>query len=323
MSGTTTFADMYYFENEVAKAVDEVGMRAVLGETILDFPSPDSKSTELAFQYTENFIKSWLGHPRITPSVAPHAPYTVSPENLKKAENLSKKYNVPLQIHLAETTDEVNQIKSKYGKSPVEYVADLGILNERTIAAHSIWLSDEEIKICKAKGVKVSHNPVSNMKLASGIARIPEMVDEGIYVGIGTDGTASNNGLDLVDDLKYVALLHKVNKKDPTIIPAYKVLEMATRDGAEVLNLGDKVGTLEKGKYADITIFDFDQPHLIPVYDVASHIVYAAKGSDVDTVIVHGKILMENRKLKTIDIEKVIKKAVEYRKCINNSLSKK
>lgn len=305
-SGTTTFNDMYFFEDEVARVAKEANIRVVIGEGLLDTPTPNSKIPEAGLEYTEGLIKKYLGDRLVTVAVAPHAPYTCSSELLKKAESLSKKYNVPLHIHLAETKNEVSDIESRYKMRPVEYLDSLGLLTNRTIAAHSIQVNDKEIELLAVRKTAVAHNPESNMKLAEGIAPVPQMLVSGIKVGLGTDGVASNNDLNMFEEMKTAALIHKVNTWSPTVLDARTVLRLATIGGAEVLGLQDKIGSLEAGKEADIIIVDTDQPHLVPLYNVYSLLVYAADGSDVDTVMIAGKLVMRGKILLTIDEKKVI-----------------
>ena len=324
LGGTTTFVDMYYFEDKAAEATKKAGLRAVLGETILDFPSPDSPNTEAQLKYAEKFIQSYKDDELITPAVAPHAPYTCSPDTLIKAKNIADRYSVPYLIHLSETQDEVNTIQERYGKRPVEHLEAIGVLSRdspsKIIAAHCVWLTDKEIDILRDYNVGVAHNPESNMKLASGIAPVTEMLENSIDVGLGTDGAASNNNLDMIEEMHTAALIHKVFSGDPTTLPAEKVVEMATIRGARAIGMDHKIGSLEPGKYADIILISTDAPNMTPLYNVYSHIVYAASSSDVDTTIVHGRILMENREIKTFDEKSVKEKARELGEKVKESL---
>jgi 5-methylthioadenosine/S-adenosylhomocysteine deaminase len=306
LSGTTTFCDMYLFEEAVARAAKDVGIRAVVGEVIYDFPSPNYGPVEEGLKYTENLIETWRDDPLITIAVEPHSPYVCSPELLQKARAIADKNSVPMVIHLAETEREVAEVREKYGRTPVAHLANIGFLSPSLIADHCVVLTEEDMTFLKDFDVKVAHNPESNMKLASGIAPIPELRRGGITVGIGTDGCASNNNLDMFQEMDTAAKLHKVHTLDPTVMDARTVVRMATIDGARVLGIGDTTGSLEAGKKADIIIIDVNRPHLIPMYNVYSHLVYAVTGSDVDTVIVHGRVLMEGRAFTKLDVDEVM-----------------
>jgi len=309
LSGTTCFCDMYLFEGAVAFAAKDAGMRAVVGEVLFDFPSPNYGPILLGFAYTRELIRHWKNDPLITIAVEPHSPYLCEPRLLQTAAKIAQEYNAPLVIHLSETQSEVAQIKEKYGKTPVAHLADLGILTPNLLACHCVVLTDEDIALLKQYDVKVAHNPESNMKLASGIAPIPKLLNAGICVGLGTDGCSSNNNLDMFGEMNTAAKLHKVNTLDPTVMDAQTVLRMATIEGAKALGLDKITGSLEPGKRADIIIIDTRKPHLTPMYHHKSHLVYAARGGDAATSIINGKIVMENRKLLTIDIESVMAEA--------------
>lgn len=306
-SGTTCFADQYFFMSDVGKAVEEAGMRAVLARGMIGL----NQNADLALAESEEFITEWNGAAkgRITAVMGPHAPYTCPPPYMEKVLKLAEKLNVGIHIHLAETKSEVNQIRDEYQKTPIELVSDQGVLDFPTIAAHCVHLTDSDIDILKAKNVGVAHNPESNMKLASGIAPINKLLQAGINVGIGTDGAASNNNLDMIEEMRSAALLQKVATEDPTVMDAYQVLQMATVGGAKVLNLDDKIGTVEVGKRADLILIDLNKPHLQPKHKVYANIVYAAIASDVDTVIVDGEVVMESREVKTLDEAEVIEGA--------------
>jgi 5-methylthioadenosine/S-adenosylhomocysteine deaminase len=306
LSGTTCFADMYLFEDAVAKAARQAGMRAVVGEVLYDFPSPAYGPIEEGFAYTENLIKKWQHDPLITVAVEPHSPYLCAPELLEKAAGLSKEYGVPLIIHVAETKNEVDTICEKYGKTPIAHLADIGVLSELLLACHCVALTDEDIEQLSSFDVKVSHNPESNMKLASGIAPVPQLIDAGVCVGLGTDGCTSNNNTDMFLEMDTAAKIHKVNTRDPTVMDAKTVMRMATRDAAKALGLDKETGSLVPGKKADIIVIDTNKPHLTPMYNLHSHLVYAAGGNDVDTSIINGQVVMENRRLLTLDIAKVM-----------------
>ncbi|RJR18016.1 MAG: amidohydrolase [Desulfobacteraceae bacterium] len=309
LSGTTTFCDMYLFEQEVARAAKESGMRCLVGEVIYDFPSPSYGPAENGLKHTESLIKTWQDDPLVSVAVEPHSLFTCSPDLLKAALETALQYNVPLVTHVAETLAEVMEIRRRYGKGPVEHLSDLGLLGPNLIADHCVHLNDDDIKRIADAGARVVHNPESNMKLASGIAPVPAMLAAGITVGLGTDGCASNNNLDLVTEMDTAAKLHKVASMDPTVMNAVTVLSMATRGGAKALGMEDITGSLEKGKKADIIVVDTNRPHLTPMYNPYSHMVYAARGNDVSHSIINGRLVMENRRLLTIDVEQTIKEA--------------
>jgi 5-methylthioadenosine/S-adenosylhomocysteine deaminase len=306
LSGVTTTTDMYFFGDEVSAVLAESGMRGVVAESLIDGPTPRCKTPEEMLEKQQELIHQYRDHPLITPSVAAHAPYTVSAPNLVKEADLAEEAGVPLQIHVAETRWEVDKLLEEKGASPVAYLADLGILSERVIAAHCVHVSPEDIELLAEFEVGVSHNPVSNLKLASGISPVSTMVNSGIKVGLGTDGAASNNTLDLLRDMQLTALLHKGIIGDPTALPARKIVEMATVDGARVLGLDASIGTLEEGREADLICIDVDTPHTTPMYDPFSHLAFAARAADVQHVIVHGRVVVRNRKLQTIDLEAVL-----------------
>jgi 5-methylthioadenosine/S-adenosylhomocysteine deaminase len=308
-SGTTCFCDMYLFEGAVAEAASECGLRAVVGEVLYDFPSPNYGPIDQGFEYTRRLIERWSGHPLITVAVEPHSPYLCAPELLQRASALAVEKQVPLVIHLSETQSEVDQINEKYGATPVEHLAALQVLGPNLVACHAVVLSDNDIALLKQNDVKVSHNPESNMKLASGVAPVSRLLDAGVCVGLGTDGCASNNNLDLLLEMDTAAKLHKVWQLDPTVVQAPAVLRMATIDAARVLGLHQSIGSLEAGKLADIIVVDTGKPHLTPMYDPVSHLVYAARGRDVRHVMVHGRMLMENYELQTIDRSRVLRQA--------------
>ena len=306
-SGTTCFNDMYWHMEIVAKSVENSGMRAVLSTPLLDVMGPEQRGKLL--HGGEKLIKTLKGHKTITPSLGPHAPYTCSEEMLHKVSDLQEKYDVRVHMHVSETEDEVNNMKNDRGKRPFEYLDGIGFLNEQMVAAHGVWVNENEMEIMKNRGVSVVHNPVSNMKLAVGVAPVPEYLEKGIVVGLGTDGAASNNSLCMFEDLKIAALLHKLHSKNPEILSAKKSLEIATLGGARALGLGDKIGSIEVGKQADLILIDLNKPHLTPFSNPVSHLVYSARGDDVSHTIVDGKILMEDRELTTLDEESVLKEA--------------
>ena len=319
-SGISTFADMYFFQDEAAKWVKKAGMRAVLAEGVIDFGTPNKKEVKEQLAYTEDFIKNYKGDEHVIPSVGPHAPYTCSPELLKKSWDIAEKYDVPYLIHVSETQDEVDIIKKRYGMRPVEHLNNLGVLGKRVVSAHSVHLNEREMAIFKEKGVAVSHNPQSNMKLASGIAPIKKYLDMGILVSLGTDGAASNNNLDFIDELRTASLLQKVSLSDPTALSAKECLKMGTEEGAKALGLVD-VGKIKEGYVADIAVLDLSSASLTPVYNPISHLVYAASAHDIDTLIVMGEVIMENKKIKTLDEEEIKEKARKYSKKIKDLIN--
>jgi 5-methylthioadenosine/S-adenosylhomocysteine deaminase len=321
LGGTTTYVDMYYFEDAVADETARAGMRGVLGETLLDFPAPDNKTWESGIAATEKFVKKWKGSPLITPAIAPHAPYTVSTEHMKEAHSFSERNGVPLVIHIAEDFAEVKTIKERYNASSVSYLDRVGVLDSRVIAAHMVWPTDEDIKTLALKSVGVAHCPQSNMKLAAGTAPVPQMLKAGVAIGLGTDGAASNNDLNMWEEMDTAAKLHKLISKDPTVVNAREALEMATIRGAAAIHMDREIGSIEAGKRADVIIVRMDGIHQIPVYNVYSQLVYATKASDVDTVVIEGRIVVSNRRALTIDEPSVRAKAREYRDRIRKSLS--
>ncbi len=313
-SGVTLFNDMYFYEDASAEAIKKAGIRAVLGAGVLDFPTSIAQSTDEYLEKAESFIKDWIDDELIVPSISPHAPYTCSPETYKKTIEISEKYNIPVHTHLCETEWEVQEIKSRYGKTPIEHLSAHGLLTEKMLAAHVVWPSEKEIEILAENGVSVSHCLESNLKLASGIAPVTKMLNEGVKVSIGTDGAASNNDLDVLTETSMVSKLHKAMAKDPTVIDARTALKMATCWGAEALGLGSTTGTLEPGKSADLIVIDLRKPHLIPLYDIYSHIIYSAKSTDVCTVVVKGRVIMNDHQVKTLDEEEIFKKAKRWSK---------
>ncbi|NNG00521.1 MAG: amidohydrolase [Desulfobacteraceae bacterium] len=306
LSGTTCFCDMYLFEDAVAEAAHQAFIRAVVGEVLFDFPSPNYGSWENGLAYSKQLMDKWRDDRLITIAVEPHSPYLCAPALLKGAAELAHDNDAPLVIHLSETRAEVDGLLKKVKKTPVAHLADLGFLSSRLIAAHCVVLSPADIDLLKIHDVKVSHNPESNMKLASGIAPIPELLDAGVCVGLGTDGCSSNNNLDLFCEMDMAAKLHKVNRLDPTVVDARSALKMATIDAARVLGLDHMIGSLEPGKKADIIVVDTRKPHLTPMYNPVSHLVYAASGADVSHAIIDGRLVMDNRELLVIDAEKAM-----------------
>lgn len=317
-AGITAYNDMYFFGDSAGASTKKMGMRAVLGVGILDFPTAAAKTTEEYFEKAEAFIRNWKDDNLITPCIAPHALYTCGTETLKRARILADKHCVPIHTHLSETEGEIREIKSRFGMLPVKYLDSIGFLDKKVLAAHCVWLEDEEIEILASRGVGVSHCVESNLKLASGIAPVPKMLKAGIKVAFGTDGAASNNDLDILSEMSTAAKLHKAASKDPTVLDSRTALLMATRWGAEAIGLGDITGSLEKDKAADLVIINLDKPHLTPIYDIYSHIVYSAKASDVETVMIDGIVVVENSKLKDSNESEIIYKAKEWGKKIRD-----
>ncbi len=313
LSGTTTFCDGYFFESSVAQAAHESGIRCVAGMGFLDMDVERVTEAEIArhSQAAGKFLSKWLPErPMITPALFCHSPYTCSPQTIRAIKEIARRHALPFLIHLAETSDEKEIIMNRYGNTPVRHLAALGVLDDMTVAVHCNWLDDGEIACLAANRVKVSHNPQSNMKLAAGVGLIPEMLAAGIDVGLGTDGCASNNDHDMFGEMDSAAKLHKVVRKDPSIMDARTVLNMATMGGARVLGLDRRIGSIEVGKKADLIIVDLKKPHLTPVYNICSQLVYAASGADVQTSVINGKIVMRDRQLLTIDVEEVMDKVI-------------
>ena len=315
MSGTTTFMDMYFHLEDVARAVDESGLRAFLSYGIIDLfdPAKAKAEQEKSRQLYEFFRK--LGSSRIRFALGPHAPYTCSAETLLWAKEFAEKNGLIFHIHIAETRKEQADSQQQHGARVVEYLDKIGTLGNRMLGAHCVWLTKNEIALLAKRGVSVAHCPVSNMKLASGgVAPLPEMFDAGIAVGLGTDGAASNNSLDMFETMKVCALLHKAHRWDPTVLNAQKVLDLATIEGARALRVQDEIGSIEKGKRADIIMLDGNMPNLNPVHGketVVSDLVYSASAANVNTTIVDGKVLMQNRQLRTMNLERVVQNAGE------------
>lgn len=308
-NGITTFCDGYFFEETAARAAFDIGIRAVLGQGILDFPSPDqpdpSRSQERVQAFLESFPKDRDG--RIRPSLFCHAPYTCGPETLEWVKDLCRVRGILFQTHLSETASEVEELTKKHGERPVHYLDRLGILDEKTLLAHGVWLDESEIETLARRKTPISHAAESNMKLASGVAPVPALLGAGITVSLGTDGCASNNDLDIFSEMDKLAKLHKVFKADPVVCPASEVLKMATSNGAAALGMGCLIGSLEAGKKADLIAIDLNQPHLTPLYNPISHLVYAVKGSDVRHVWVNGRLVVSNGMLETADEAQLIK----------------
>ena len=316
-SGITCFADMYYFEDAVAQATAEAGMRAVCSQTVLKFPTPDAASYEDSLASAREFITRWKGHPLIVPSVAPHAPYTCTPEILQACASLAVEFDVPLHTHIAETREEVDEWREKYDMPVVPWVKKQGLLEAKVLAAHCVHLDDGEIHTLQHAGAGVAHNPSSNLKLASGFAPVVDMLEAGLSVGIGTDGPASNNDLDMFEEMRLATFIAKGVSGDPTALPARLTLAMATRLGAQALHLGHLTGSIEPGKRADLVLVGLRGIHNLPQFNrdpqsVYSRLVYAGKASDVTDVMVNGRWLLREGSLQTIDVEPLIQAAAEY-----------
>jgi 5-methylthioadenosine/S-adenosylhomocysteine deaminase len=319
-SGTTTFVDMYYFEDDIAQVAKAAGLRIVAGETLIEFPAPDNKTIAEALAYIEKFLQKWKGDPLVTAALAPHSAYLCSTETLKAARALADRYGAPLLIHVSETQDEQDQVRKRYGKTPTEVLGEIGFLRKGVLAAHGVWLTPSDRALLKEAGAGVAHCPQSNMKLASGPAPVREMIAEDVRLGLGTDGAASNNDLDMFEEMMTAALLAKHSSGDPTAAPAPAVLQMATLGGARALGMEDQLGSLEPGKRADLVVVGLDAARLHPLYDPVSHLVYAAKGSDVRHVVVEGRVVMRDRKVLTLDEAAVLAEADKIRDQVRQSL---
>jgi 5-methylthioadenosine/S-adenosylhomocysteine deaminase len=308
-SGTTTYADMYYFEEEIGRATKAAGLRGVLGETIIQFPVADAKTPAEGLARTEAFAKEFAGDDLITAAVAPHAMYTNDAETLKACRALADRLHIPVIIHLSETTDEMKTSGEKYHATPTAFLDSLGFWGPRTLAAHAVHVTPADIEVLARRHVGIAHNPESNMKLASGVAPVEAMRKAGIAVGLGTDGAASNNDLDMFEAMRQTAFLHKLVSGDPRAIPAPVALEMATIEGARAMGMEKEIGSLEPGKRADLLIVSMASARQTPMYDPVSHLVYVTRGDDVRTTIVNGKVLMRDRRVLTLDSRQVLAEA--------------
>ncbi len=302
LAGVTCVFDMYFHAETVAEVAREVGLRAVVAEGLLDYPTPSAPTPADALATQRRLLERYQDHPLVTPAVAPHAPYSVAADLLVAEAELAEEFDAPLAIHVAETRWEVEAICKEKGRSPVRYLADLGILSERTVAAHCVHVSNEDLDILAEFGVGIASNPVSNLKLGSGVAPLPEMLARGLKVSLGTDGAASNNTLDLLRDAQLAALLYKGLTGDPTCLPARTVVELVTIGGARVLGLADRLGTLEAGKLADLVSLRIDSPHSLPLWDPLAHLAYAARAADVQHVVVGGQVVVRDGALTTVDL---------------------
>ncbi len=311
LSGTTTFCDMYLFADAVAQAAEECGMRAVVGEVLYDFPSPHYGPPAAGLSFSEGLCRTLKDHPLVRAAIQPHAVYTCSPDLLQQCGELADKYDTRLVIHLSETQKEVADCEARYGVTPVAHLHGLGLLTHRLVADHAVALTEADLELLAASGAGVAHCPESNMKLASGLAPVGELLSRGVPVGLGTDGCASNNNLDLLQEMDTAAKLQKVRYLDPTVLPAPAALKLATLGSARVLGLEKEVGALAPGMKGDLVVIDLDQPHLTPIYDPYSHLVYAAGGADVQTVLVHGRVVVQDRHLLTFDLNETMARARE------------
>ncbi len=320
-AGVTTFADMYYFEDAVAEETKAAGLRGVLGETFLDFPAPDNKSEAEMLAYTEKFLKKWQGDPLIHAAPAPHSIYTCSKKTLQDAAELARKYHAPILIHVAEMKKERDDSEAQHGMSPVAYLESIGLLGPDVVAAHCIFVDEADRKTLAQRGVGCVHNPSSNMMIASGVAPVPEERAAGVAVGLGTDGPAgSNNDLDLMEEIDLAAKLAKISKMNPLALNAKAVVEMGTIDGARALHMEKEIGSLEAGKKADVILISLNEPNAVPMYDVYAQIAYSLKGSDVETVMIGGRVVMRDHRVLTVDEPVVLEKAREYGKSVKASL---
>jgi 5-methylthioadenosine/S-adenosylhomocysteine deaminase len=320
-SGVTTFADMYYFEDAVAEETKAAGMRGVLGETFIDFPAPDNKSEAEMLAYTEKFLQKWQGDPLIHAAAAPHSIYTCSQKTLQDAAALARKYHAPILIHTGEMKKEWDDSLKQNGMSPVQYMDKIGLLGPDVVSAHCIFVDTTDQKTLAQKRVGCVHNPSSNMMIASGVSPVADMRAAGVAVGLGTDGPAgSNNDLDLMEEMDLAAKLAKITKLDPLALNAKAVVEMATIDGARALHMEKEIGSLEAGKKADIILISLDEPNAVPMYEIYAQLAYALKASDVETVVIGGRVVMRDRKLLTVNEEAALAKARQYQKTIAASL---
>jgi cytosine/adenosine deaminase-related metal-dependent hydrolase len=320
--GVTTFADMYYFEEEVARAARLAGMRGVLGQTIVNFPAPDAPEPYGGIALARRFIADHRGDPLIIPAFAPHAPYTVEPERLREIARLAEELDAPVLMHVAEMTDEIASLRRDHNRTPVQHLDAVGLLNRRLVAAHCIFVDDADIQLLRASGAGVAHAMVANIKSAKGVAPVPRMLAAGVRVGLATDGPMSGNTLDIVGQLGYVAKVHKLDRRDRNLMPAIDVVDLATRGGARALHLEDRLGSLEPGKLADVILVDTDSTAMVPLHDPYAGLVYAASPRDVRTTIIHGRVVMEDRRVLTVDAAAVRARMRTITDRINAALAK-
>ena len=319
--GITTYVDMYYFEDAIADETRRAGMRAVLGETVIDFPVPDNKTWAEALAYTETFVKKWKGDALITPAIAPHAPYTVSTAHLNEVRAFAEKHDVPIVMHIAEAPTETDYTLKNFGDRPVAYLEKIGFLSPRVLGAHLIQVNDAEIALLKQRDIGIAHCPQSNMKVVAGVAPVPQMLKANLRLGLGTDGTASNNDLNLWEEMDTAAKLHKLISRDATAVSAQEALAMATIGGARALHMEREIGSLEAGKRADVIVVDLSAAHQTPLYNPYSHLVYTTKASDVTDTIVNGRVLMRDRRLLTLNEQAIKLAARAYGRRVSRSLN--
>ncbi|EJL6978579.1 amidohydrolase [Vibrio cholerae] len=319
--GVTTYADMYYFEDEVAKTVDKIGMRAVLGQSVIQFPVADAKNADEGIQYAMNFIDQYKNHPRITPAFAPHAPYTNTTETLQKIAKLSLEKQVPVLIHLAESDREQEKIAERAnGLSPVQYMHQIGALNANLVGAHMILVDDKDIELVKASDMGVAHNMSANIKSAKGVSPALKMYDQGVRIGLGTDGPMSGNTLSTIDEFNQVAKVHKLVNHDRAAMPPLKVIDMATMGAAKALHMEEKIGSLEVGKLADMIVIDTKAPNMVPIYNPYSALVYSANSGNVRHAIIDGKLVMQDRQIHTVDEEQIRQEALAFTDIVRKSV---
>jgi cytosine/adenosine deaminase-related metal-dependent hydrolase len=316
-SGVTTMVDMYLYEESAAEAVKEIGLRGIMTQNIIKYPTADGEDAQAKIDLAIEFIENYKDDDLITPGFGPHAPHTVNREDLENIKKLSEKYNVPVSMHVAETEKEFNDFRDDHGMTPVEYLDSIGILNERFIAAHAIFVTDSDIALMKARDIGVAHNMVANIKSAKGVSPALQMHDQGLRVGLGTDGPMSGNTLDIIGQMGYVAKLHKLDNKDRSVMPPVKVVEMATMGGARAIHREDELGSLEKGKLADIAIVETKSANMVPMYSPYSALVYSANASNVDTVIVNGEVIVEDKLLLTYDEAKSREMMIDFSKKVS------
>jgi 5-methylthioadenosine/S-adenosylhomocysteine deaminase len=321
-SGTTAYADMYYFEEEIAKATREAGIRGVLGQTIIQFPAPDAKTPADGITRAAAFIRQWKNDDLIVPAIAPHSMYTLDAATLKTIRATADREQAPVIVHLAETRDEIEVSRDKYKTTPTQFLESIGFWGPRTLAAHGVHVTPADIRILTRRHVAVSHNPESNMKLASGTAPVPDMQTAGVVVGLGTDGAASNNDLDMFEAMRQAAFLHKLQRNDPRALPATTALRMATMDGARAIGMEKTLGSLEPGKRADLIVVSMRGARQTPMYDPISHLVYVSRGDDVRTTIVNGKVLMRDRRVTTLDERAVLDEASAYASKVRSAVGR-
>lgn len=322
LSGVTTFTDMYYFEDEAAKAAKEIGMRAVLGETVVDFKAPDASLPYGGLEYGEWFIQKWKDDNLITPAIAPHAPYTNDSKHIKMASLLSKKYNVPMIMHVSEMDFEMEKYRKEYNMTPVQYLDSLGVLDKRFIAAHLIYVNEEDMDIIEKRNIGIAHNIGANAKAGKGVPPLKDMYKRKLKVGLGSDGPMSGNTLDIITQMSLVGKIHKLFNRDRTLFPASEIVEMATIGGARTLNMDEYIGSIEPGKKADLVILETSSVNMQPIYDYYSAIVYSANPSNVDTVIIDGKVLVKDKSFTKFDFNDSRKELKKLKKKIKKTALK-